>query len=468
MESKYKKLAKNTAIFALGGFGSKVLTFLIVPLYTYVLTTEEYGKVDILMTTISLLIPFATLMVNEAMLRFVLGKELRAETAASNCWVVFSADVVLVLLLSPLTRLLFNSTQFAIVFDVLLILNSFTRIYGQFLRALGKNAAFAFNDILSTAVLLSSNLILLLGFKMGLKGYLISMVLSNSCSAVYIAVKIKLWNYISFKYVNWDSLKKMLKFSIPLIPNSLMWLVMSAGDKYIINYSLGDGANGIYSLAMKAPMVISMVYSLFFQAWQLSAIEENNDEKRKQFYENVFSVTTALLMMMTSGVILICKPVYSLIMSDSFSVAWRYIPILTIATIFDCTASFFSVIYTVSMRTSKVFYTTMLGAVSNIFFNILLVKAYGLQGTAIGTLLGFLLITLIRAKDTRKVIHMSFDLKRCLPAFMIVLEQCIVTLTVNNGFIYINGVVCLFLIMLIYIKEIKTILNTALKIVKKS
>ena len=49
-ESNYKKLVYNTAIFAIGNFGSKVLTFLIVPLYTYVLTTAEYGVIDLFIT----------------------------------------------------------------------------------------------------------------------------------------------------------------------------------------------------------------------------------------------------------------------------------------------------------------------------------------------------------------------------------------------------------------------------------
>lgn len=73
-ENNYKKLVYNTAIFAVGNFGSKILTFLIVPLYTYVLTTAEYGTIDLFITSLGMVIPFSTMMVNEALIRFVLGK----------------------------------------------------------------------------------------------------------------------------------------------------------------------------------------------------------------------------------------------------------------------------------------------------------------------------------------------------------------------------------------------------------
>ena len=70
--SKYTKLVKNTAIFAIGNFSTKILTFLIVPLYTYVLTTEEYGRIDLFTTTISFLVPIVTLQVQEALIRYLL------------------------------------------------------------------------------------------------------------------------------------------------------------------------------------------------------------------------------------------------------------------------------------------------------------------------------------------------------------------------------------------------------------
>ena len=82
-ESKYKKLVKNSVVFFIGNLGSKVITFLIVPFYTYYLTTAEYGTADLVTTTVNLLVPFAMVGMNEAVLRFTVSKEVEF---ASCCY----------------------------------------------------------------------------------------------------------------------------------------------------------------------------------------------------------------------------------------------------------------------------------------------------------------------------------------------------------------------------------------------
>ena len=213
-----------------------------------------------------------------------------------------------------------------------------------------RNIAYTIKGIVGTTVLLSLNVLFLVVFKHGMMGYLYSLLVSQIVGVLYLLIIGQLWNKLNFKSLDKDWLKKMLVFSIPLIPNSLMWWVMSAGDKYIINYFLGDSANGIYSLSLKIPTIITLFYSIFFQAWQMSAIEENNAEGRRQFYETVYKLTNALLAGMIACIIVGIKPLYVLIMSERFAPAWIYVPILAVATAFNCQSSFFGVVYTLSLR----------------------------------------------------------------------------------------------------------------------
>ena len=74
-KNKYTELIANTGALAIGNFSSKILVFLLVPLYTSVLTTEEYGFYDLVFTTIQLLIPVFTCNVTDAVLRFTLESE---------------------------------------------------------------------------------------------------------------------------------------------------------------------------------------------------------------------------------------------------------------------------------------------------------------------------------------------------------------------------------------------------------
>jgi len=465
MSNKYKKLAKNTAIFAIGNFGSKILSFLILPLYTYVLTTSEYGIIDLFSTSLGLIIPFSTMLIYEALLRFVLGKELDPKSAVSTAFVVFLLGSLISVILVPVYKRIFSFQEYIWIFVILLIFNTFTQIFSQYLRAVGKNKAFTINGLLVTAVSLFSNIIFLLHFKLGVKGYLYSLLCAQIVSSIYIIISGRIISKISFKSISKHSLRQMLLYSIPLIPNSLMWWIMSAGDKYIINYYLGNSYNGIYSLAMKIPTIVNMVYAFFYQAWQLSAIEEDSQGDKKEFYENVFKIVSAALFLTTACINMFVKPVYVFVMSESFRSAWLYVPLLSVATILSCSSSFFGVVYTTTKRTKGIFLTTGIGAIVNLLLNFFLIQPLGLQGVTIGTSIGYLVITIIRARDTKKSIGMNMDIVRVSVSMLILISQSIFTILINSLWIYvIGGGACIALVML-YFKEIRSVYETV--IVKK-
>lgn len=457
MGDKYTKLVKNTVIFTVGSFGSKILSFLIVPLYTYVLTTEEYGQIDLFTTSMGLIIPFVTMLIQEALLRFLLAKEINKETAVSNCCLIFILGTVVSVCLYPFYKLFISFDNYIWMFIILLILNSFTQIFSQYLRATEASIAYAVNGVIVTSVTVISNLFFLVVLKLGMTGYLFALAVAQIASAIYILAVGRILQKVSLKYLDIQALKMMLKYSIPLIPNSLMWWLMSAGDKYIINFYLGDSANGIYSLAMKIPTIINMIYSLFFQAWQLSAIEENNTDGRKGFYENVFKSVTALLTIITAVIILFSRPFYCLVMNGSFKHAWKYVPLLSIVTIFSCFSSFFGIIYTTSKNTHKAFYTTVLGAVVNLVFNFIFIQIFGLQGVAAGTGAGYLVVALIRGFDVKKETGMKFDVKYLILINLILFIQTIITIKGTIILYIITGILSILLILFIYKKEVRNI-----------
>ena len=88
-DKKYRSLARNMAIYTVGTFGSKVLTFLILPLYTYYLSTEDYGNIDLFSTAVSLMLPFTSLVIYEAVIRFATKNEISKEAAVCVCVIVF-------------------------------------------------------------------------------------------------------------------------------------------------------------------------------------------------------------------------------------------------------------------------------------------------------------------------------------------------------------------------------------------
>ena len=458
-ENNYKKLVYNTAIFAVGNFGSKILTFLIVPLYTYVLTTAEYGTIDLFITSLGMVIPFSTMMVNEALIRFVLGKDLTPKEVASNCFAVFLFGAAISIAFTPVYKMIFKFDEYIWIFVALLVVRTFNQIYSEYFRAINQNVKFTIFGLITTATTLGFNVLFLLVFKWGMAGYLYATLLAAVIGTIYILVFSDFFKVVSFKCIDKKILKMILKYSIPLVPNSLMWWIMAAGDKYIINYFLGDSANGIYSLALKIPQIINMVYSLFIQAWQMSAIEVESSEDKKGFYQNVFNVTSFGMVFITIGIVMLIKPVYVGVMSKEFAIAWEYVPLLSVSTIISCYASFFSVVYTVGAKTNKVFITTALGAATNILFNFILVRPLGMQGIAIGTCLGYFAVLLIRARDMKIEMNIGISFKRNIFSFVLLIIHSLILISFGEIQAFLFGIVSLIITSFMYREEMKAIIH---------
>ena len=449
--NRYQKLAKNTAIFAIGTFGSKVLTFLIIPLYTYYLSTAEYGQVDLFSTTANLLVPFMCLSIQEALIRFILADINQADRVLSNSMIVFVSGAVLSVLLYPLFCWGFKSNEMGIYFCILLILTMYNTIFCQYLRSTGKNIAFSINGVLITAGLVFCNLFLLVGLKLGVRGYYLSLIFSQGIASIQATIAGNIFREFSIKRIDLPLMKNMVAFSMPLIPNSLMWWIMNAGDKYVIRYYLGASANGIYSVSTKVPTILTLLFSIFMQAWQISAIEEDQSEDRKVFYEKVFSMLNAVLVVAASALTVIIKPVFQMVISESFLGAAKYVPLLCFAGIINCLAGFLGIVYSVNMQSRKAFFTTFVGAAVNLIVNFALIQPLGLYGVAIGTIVGYIAVFVLRYLDMKSYIGMRLGVRTFYLPLLVLTIQIGICLIFDSNMLYLlNGLCFLACLILEY------------------
>lgn len=450
-KDKHKKLVQNSAIFFLGNFGSKVITFLIVPFYTYYLTTAEYGTADLVTTTVNLLVPFAMAGMNEAVLRFSVSKESSNETIASNSLLVVLLGWVVCWLLFPVFRAFSIIGNNIVFFLLLLCLMSFNYVFMQLLRGIGKTKAFAANGVVVAFATAVSNVLALAVFHLGVGGYLASMVIAQFVGAVHIVLSCRLWTLLSFKSLDKRALKSMLEYCIPLIPNSLMWWIMSASDRYVILYFLGAGANGIYNVAQKIPSIVNIVYNIFMQAWQISAIEERDSEENAKFQSTVFRYIFLVLAVASSLIAATAYPVYTFLMSSTYEGAWQPVALLSFANFFSCIGAFFGTTYVVTKESKKAFLTTAIGAVVNIVLTLVLVPVMGIMGAAAATVVSYVVIALVRARDTRKFVEINFSKGEIVVSLAIITMQVTLSLfPYNSMLLYMNFALFVVLIVVLY------------------
>lgn len=428
MSGRYKKLGKNTTLMIIGNFASKLLTFFFVPLYTYCLSTNEYGTADLMTTTISLMVPFLTLTVAEGILRMTLDKDIDNHQIFSIAVYVSFVGFIILLVASPLLSRWIPFSAYYLFFLLYYFFYVAQLIAQQFTKGLEHIGVFVTSGIIATVVTCGLNVLLLVIFRTGIIGYLISLIAGYAISFFYIVYKEKLWEYlIRVRYIKKEIVLLILVYCLPLIPNSVSWWISDTSDKYILTFFWGVSVTGVYSVAYKIPSIISMLSGILTSAWQISAVEDFGSKESVDFFSDVYNKYAAVYVVASSGIVLFIKILARILFSGEFYLAWQYSSILVLASVFQSMSAFLGIIYAAAKKTKTIFYTTVLGAIGNIALNFALIPIIGATGAAIATLISYILVWVSRIIDAKKIIPIKINLKRELFSYAIIIGQILVT-----------------------------------------
>ncbi len=412
MDKKYKRLLSNTAILGLGTFGSKILVILLLPLYTSCLSTAEYGVADIITQTANLLMPLLSLGITDAVFRFTLDKAVDRRSVLTTGVTAILGGAAVSLILFPFLNAIdyFNGYMWLILLYT--VMACFHSLFSQYIRARGMTAFFAVQGIIATALTILFNILFLVVFKVGLIGYVLSVVLADTLVSVMIFVLARLDYAIRPRFFNKELTKRMLAFSIPMIPTTVFWWVTNVSDRYMIKGFIGDDINGLYAAAFKIPTMLILLSGIFIEAWQFSAVTERDAASRQShaaFFGTVFDSFQGMLFMAASGLIAFAKICSIILFAESYYESWTYMPLLIMATVYSSLVTFMGSVYLVDRKSVLSFFTAMVGAVVNIIFNLLLIPTeMGANGAALATFLSYFIVFILRAYNTRQFI--AFDL----------------------------------------------------------
>ncbi|MCO7124215.1 oligosaccharide flippase family protein [Sporolactobacillus shoreicorticis] len=421
--NKYKKLAANSIIFAIGNLGSKLISLLLIPLYTYYLSTAQYGTVDLITTTLGLLLPVFTLSIYDAVLRFVMDRGYDKSIILNNALILTLLGFLVALLFYPLFKILFPFSNYMLLFYLYLLTECINSSFLQFVRATGKVALFAANGMISAVVVLLGNLIFMVFLHLGIEGYLLSLISADLISCLIVLFAGDIISNLSYKKISRPRLKEMLLYSMPLIPNALMWWVMGVSDRYLVAYFVGISANGLYAVANKIPNLLSMVNTIFFQAWQMSAIEEADAADKSKFYTDIFNFLSTLMLLVTSILLVFLKPILQFCVSAQYYTAWKYVPFLLFGVIFSSFSGFLGTNYIAAKKTFGVFRTSIIGAVVNLSGNLILIPLIGVNGASLATMFSFMVMWLLRIVETRQFVVIKINSPLLLLSFAMICLQ---------------------------------------------
>ncbi len=426
MNTKYKKLLSNTAILGVGTFGSKLLVFFMVRFYTACLTKEQYGTADIITQTANLLIPLLSAGITEAVFRFAMDRDTdRKKVFTAGFFTILTGGMIFSALIPVLDHISFIQ-GYAWLVVAYTFFSCMHSLCMQFLRAQEKMKEFAFWGIASTAMTILFNLLFLLVFRFGITGYVMSVVLSDAIGTLCIFSVEKYWKQISIKALSKRQLSVMLRFSIPMIPTTIFWWVTNVADRYMVTEMIGADANGLYAVAYKIPTLLILLSGIFIEAWQFSAISERGDAEHSAFFSTVFDSFQALMFIFGCGLTAFAKIAVRVMAANAaYYPAWKYIPMLSAATIFSSLVTFMGSVYLVEKKSVLSFVTSMTGAVINVALNFLLIPRIGVNGAAIATFFSYFVVFIIRAVNCSRYIRFSMHpIKLCINTGITAVQTC--------------------------------------------
>ncbi len=421
--NKYKKLISNTIIFGIGTFGSKFLVFLLMPLYTSVLKKSEYGVVDLIIQTSNLLIPIVSLGIANAVIRFGLDKSVKKSDVFSIGLVTILGGFAVFLILIPiLNRISYISGNTALIY-LFVLMSCLRTLCSQFVRAKEYVKLYALDGVLSTITIILFNVLFLVVIKLGVTGYILAIVASDFLSTVFLFFAANLKRYVKLKSINKDLAKSMIKYSVPLIPATIFWWITNVSNRFIVAYVLGSEANGLFAVSYKIPTLVVLVSNIFMDAWQMSAVSEEDQASRSRFFTKVFNSYQSILFMCASGIILFSKLVTKILVTDAYYLSWKYIPFLSMATTFSCLVTFLGSVYMVEKKSMLTLSTTVVGAVVNVALTFILIHKFGVNGAAFATFISYLTVFLLRAVNIRNFITIKWNAPKFILNIFIVLCQ---------------------------------------------
>ena len=395
---KYKKLLLNIFIFGLGGFGQKILSFFLIPLYTSFLTTEDYGTVDLLINSVQLFFPILNLSIHDALLSFALDKKNNPKEVCSIATRYDAVSIGIFLCGTFLLRgtgIIRISNSYIGFVCVLYVINLWNLYFSIVAKIYNRIILLAISGFCNTLLYLIMSIFMLKYLLLGIEGYMIAYISGIILSTFILLIGLYRENTLKKCYDKTLSMQ-MRKFSTPLIFNQIAWWINNLLDRYMLTWFVGAQLNGIYSVAYKLPNLLSSCQWFVLQAWSISAIEEHDDIAVTDYYSKVFSIYSFILSTIASTLILFNNMLSKILFKNDFYEARLYAPILILAFIYSGYSYFFGSIFSAEKESMKVMKSTVLAAVTNIILNAVLIPAFSIYGAAIATMISNLVMMIYR------------------------------------------------------------------------
>ncbi|MFM9403637.1 lipopolysaccharide biosynthesis protein [Myroides odoratimimus] len=418
-------LLKKTMIYGIGSLGAKIMSFLLVPLYSFYIKAEDFGYFDIVITTMSLIVPFVSLQLSDSVFRWLITSDkddniVKKVVSNTIMFLLVCSGVIFSVFL--LLYYLYPLKNHWILF-ILLYSSMVYPFFQQIIRGLGYHKLYAFNGVVYTFAFIFFNVLFLVGMELDYSYLFVSTILSIIISSFHLIFRCNFFRYYSKNSVDLSYLYEMIKYAIPLIPNSISWWLINYSSKYFIIIYLGLSASGLFAMANRFPIIMVLISQIFTLAWQEEAIINFKEEDGKiaEYDNDVLKGLIKVQFVLVALLSLISQFLVREFLAVDYFDSWRYMPFLYLSGAFLSLASYYGAFYLSAKKTSSVLYTTIYSGLITVLGSFLLIKEYQIYGVCFSVMLGYIFLFFVRVYDVKNIVVIKFPIKVFITYFTVVL-----------------------------------------------
>ena len=404
-----KQLMKNTIIIAIGKLSTQIISYLLLPLYTSQLDPSEYGNYDFICTLSVFLCPIITLLMEESMFRYLIdadSKVQRKKIITQTIIYTFFGTVLFTIIAALIMGFGTDYTAMYITAIITFVIsNILIGLSNALSRGLGKIKLYSVSNFILGISTIILNIVFILALNAGAEGLLWANTIANAFTAIVILGILKLPKYIG--KIDKPLMKDMIKYSIPLVPNSISWSIINMSDRIILTQMVSSAANGIYAMANKFPNIINVLYGYFYTAWKESAAKIVKEDNKNQYYNSIYHDAKRFLYAVTICLIAVMPFAFPIFINEAYDEAYVYIPIVMIATYYSNLSSFYGGIFSAYKDTKIMGTTTIVAAVINLVIDLLLVNSLKIYAACFSTLIANLIVYFYRKKKLKKYLKLK-------------------------------------------------------------
>lgn len=404
-----KQLMKNTIIIAIGKLSTQIISYLLLPLYTSQLDPSEYGNYDFICTLSVFLCPIITLLMEESMFRYLIdadSKVQRKKIITQTIIYTFFGTVLFTIIAALIMGFGTDYTPMYITAIITFVIsNILIGLSNALSRGLGKIKLYSVSNFILGISTIILNIVFILALNAGAEGLLWANTIANAFTAIVILAILKLPKYIG--KIDKPLMKNMIKYSIPLVPNSISWSIINMSDRIILTQMVSSAANGIYAMANKFPNIINVLYGYFYTAWKESAAKIVKEDNKNQYYNSIYHDAKRFLYAVTICLIAVMPFAFPIFINEAYDEAYVYIPIVMIATYYSNLSSFYGGIFSAYKDTKIMGTTTIVAAVINLVIDLLLVNSLKIYAACFSTLIANLIVYFYRKKKLKKYLKLK-------------------------------------------------------------